>query len=264
MEKIAFINHKGGCGKTTTLFHIAGELASRGKKVLVVDMDKQCDTTNFFLAEEESEYDPETSKTIVDYIKGNGLNLDTIVHKNYIRIGNKKPEYKGIDVLAGDKRLEDPSLVNELRNSVDIKSYFAIEAMNYGYDYVLIDCPPSNKAVEDMVLEDMATHVITPMTCDTNAVRGYGELLDIISHARTKNTNLTMIGVFLSVFSASKKKHREYKEILSQFDSFIDVQIPCSSDVVTATEDKGQPMCYYHKNKAREPFAKLVDVIERG
>ena len=263
MKRIAFINHKGGCGKTTTLFHIAGELANRGHKVLVVDMDKQRDTTNFFLAEEESEYDPDTSKTVIDYINGNGLNLNTMVHKNYIRIGNKKPEYKGIDVLAGDKRLEDQNLVNDLENKVDIRSYFDIEEMSYGYDYVLIDCPPSNKAVEDMVLEDMATHVITPMTCDTNAVRGYGELLDIVSRARAKNATLTMLGVFLSMYTEQKKKHREYKEILSQYDSFIDVQIPYTSAVPNATEDKGQPMCFYKQSKAREPFAKLVDVIER-
>lgn len=263
MKKIAFINHKGGCGKTTTLFHIAGELAHRGHKVLVIDMDKQCDTTHLFLAEEESEYDPKTSKTVIDYIEGNGLNLNTIIHKNYIRVGNKKPEYKGIDVLAGDNKLEDQSFVNDLRR-VDIKTYFDIEEMNYGYDYVLIDCPPSNKAVEDMVLEDIATHVITPMTCDTNAVRGYGELLNTISRARTKNANLTMLGVFFSMFTEQKKKHREYRDILSQFDSFINVQIPYTSDVVCATEDRGQPMCYYHKNKAREPFAQLVDVIEKG
>jgi len=264
MKKIAFINHKGGCGKTTTLFHIAGELASRGHKVLVVDMDKQCDTTNLFLAEEESNYESDTAKTVIDYISGNGLNLNNIIYKNYIRIGNKKPEYKGIDVLAGDIRLEEQNLVNTLRSKTDINSYFDVEEMSFGYDYILIDCPPSNRAVEDMVLEDIATHVITPMTCDTNAVRGYGELLNTISRARTKNSELTMIGVFLSMFTEQKKKHKEYRNILSQFDSFINVQIPYTSDIVNATEDKGQPMCFYRKNKAREPFARLVDVIERG
>lgn len=264
MKKIAFINHKGGCGKTTTLFHVAGELASRGHKVLVIDTDKQCDTTNLFLAEDESNYDPDNAKTIIDYIEGNGLDLNMMVYKNYIRIGNKKPEYKGIDVLTADPRLENQDLVKDLRNSVDIKNYFDIEEMSYGYDYVLIDCPPSNKAVEEMVLEDIATHVITPMTCDTNAVRGYGELLNVINGARTKNPELKMLGVFLSMFTEQKKKHREYREALKQTGTFIDVQIPFSSDVVTAVEDRGQPMCYYHKSKAREPFAQLVDVIEKG
>ena len=145
-----------------------------------------------------------------------------------------------------------------------VKEYFDLDDMSYGYDYVLIDCPPSNRAVENMVLESIATHVITPITCDTNAVRGYGELLDTISKARVRNAKLTMIGVFLSMYTEQKKKHREYRDILSQTDSFIDVQIPYTSDVVNATEDRGQPMCYYHKSKAREPFARLVDVIERG
>lgn len=264
MKKIAFINHKGGCGKTTTLFHVAGELANRGYKVLVIDTDKQCDTSNLLLAEDESNYEQGSAKTIIDYIEGNGLNLNTIVYKNFIRVGNKKPEYKGIDVLTADPKLENQDLVKELREKVNIRNYFDIDNMNYGYDYVLIDCPPSNKAVEDMVLEDIATHVITPMTCDTNAVRGYGELLNVINGARKKNPELKMLGVFLSMYSAQKKKHNEYKTALSQTGTFIDVQIPYSSDVVTAVEDRGQPMCYYHKSKAREPFKKLVDVIERG
>lgn len=264
MKKIAFINHKGGCGKTTTLFHIAGELASRGNKVLIIDTDKQCDTSNLFLAEEESNYDPTNAKTIIDYIEGNGLNLNTVIYKNYIRVGNKKPEYKGIDVLTADPRLENQDLVKDLRRKVNVKEYFNFENMNYGYDYVLIDCPPSNKAVEDMVLEDIANAVIIPMTCDINAVRGYGALLDVIELARTKNKELKTLGVFLSMFTEQKKKHREYKELLKQSDTFIDVQIPYSADVVTATEERGQPMPYYHKCKAKEPFTRLVDIIERG
>jgi len=47
--KIAFINGKGGCGKSTSIFHVAGVLAKAGKKVLVIDFDKQRNTTDTLL-----------------------------------------------------------------------------------------------------------------------------------------------------------------------------------------------------------------------
>ena len=81
-RRIAFINRKGGCGKTTTLFHIAGELASRGKKVLVIDFDAQCDTSVNFLSEEESEYDEGAGYSVIDLICG--VPLENVAKKNYI------------------------------------------------------------------------------------------------------------------------------------------------------------------------------------
>ena len=52
-NKVAFINSKGGCGKTTSIFHVAGVLSTRGEKVLVIDLDKQMNTTDTFLMENE-------------------------------------------------------------------------------------------------------------------------------------------------------------------------------------------------------------------
>ena len=45
-KRVAFINGKGGCGKTTSIFHVAGVLAKRGEKILVIDLDKQRNTTS--------------------------------------------------------------------------------------------------------------------------------------------------------------------------------------------------------------------------
>ena len=44
VKKVAFINGKGGCGKTTSIFHVCGVLAQKGEKVLVIDLDKQRNT----------------------------------------------------------------------------------------------------------------------------------------------------------------------------------------------------------------------------
>ena len=197
MKRIAFINHKGGCGKTTSLFHIAGELSYRGFKVLVVDTDKQLDTSMAFLSEEESGYDDRKDFTILDLI--NGKSFEDVVKKNYIKVGNKKPAYKNIDVIPADRNLVNQDYVRNItrERGKHIKEVF----YNLNYDYVLIDCPPSNSAVEDLVLQNIATDVITPMSCDSNAIRGYGELLRLINKSREKNPDLKMLGTFLSMYS---------------------------------------------------------------
>lgn len=258
MKRIAFINHKGGCGKTTSLFHIAGELAFRGYKVLVIDTDKQLDTTHAFLAEDESNFDEDTSLTIIDFIKGSALN--DVVKKNYIKVGNRKPAYKGIDVIPADRGLDNQNLIMDVLNERGREIKKAFEKLDY--DFILIDCPPSNVAVEKLVLGYIATDVITPMSCDSNAIRGYGELLNLVDEMRNVNNTLQMLGIFLSMYSDFRRKHREYKQALSKMCRvFIDVQIPYSSDIVTSLEDKGQPISYYKKSKARGAVKQLVDKI---
>lgn len=258
MKRIAFINQKGGCGKSTSLFHIAGELAARGSRVLIVDTDKQLDTTNNFLAEEESEYDAATALTIIDYL--NGSDFSEVVKKNYIRVGNCKPAYKGIDVLPSDVRLDDQTLVRTIiSQNENISALFD----TLDYDYILIDCPPSNTAVEELVLGHIATDVVTPMTCDSNAVRGCGSLLNRIENMRVMNPTLNMCGVFLPMFRSNISKHKEYRAFLaSAFGHlFFDTAIPMSADVVAALEDRGQPLAFYHKCRAKESVSALVDEL---
>lgn len=258
---LAFINNKGGCSKSTSLFHIAGEFAKRNYKVLVLDFDKQCDTTNNFLAEEESGYTDE-SMTVLDYMKGN-CSFGECLKKNYIRVGNKKPEYYGIDVLPGDVGLENQEELMTLLEQQDIKSLFS----NLKYDIILIDCPPSNRAVEHIVLENIATHVIVPMSCDVSNIRGYGALIDKVNKAREVNEHLKIVGVFYSMYFRRRRANNQYRVIMQDNfnDLFIDVQIPHSPEIVTALEDRGQPMCFYHKTyenpSARKCYARLADEI---
>lgn len=251
IKKLAFINSKGGCGKTTSIFHIAGELARKNNRILVIDFDKQGDTSNNLLSEEESNYDADDSFTVLDYIKGE-KSFEEVVKKNYIRVGNKKPIYYGIDVLPSDKKLEVQSLVKSVLKDNDIASKF----IDLNYDYILIDCPPSNRAVEKMVLEQIASHVIVPMSCDINSIRGYGALIDKIEKAREVNHSLRIIGVYLSMYFKNRKKHKEYREIMiNSFSDFIDIQIPNCSAIVNSIEDKGQPICFYKKT-GENPSAK--------
>ena len=255
---IAILNDKGGCGKSTTTFHFAGELAKRGRKVLVVDADKQRNTSDFFLAEEESDYNPDTDKTLLDILLGKA-ELQEVIKKNYIKVGNAKPRYMGIDVIPGDIGLEKQSLYSDKVQSKENENI--LDELNY--DYILIDCPPSNEMMNQLILEHWASHVLIPMSNDVSSIKGIGQLVDKIDVAREKNENLKIIGFFYSMFLPMTLKSKSYFQIMEKHfpKLFIKSYIPFCEDVKRSLEDEGRPLAFYRKSKACKHMEELTSQI---
>lgn len=255
---IAIINDKGGCGKSTSTFHMAGELARRGRKVLVVEADKQRNVSYFLLAEEESKYDRNNSDTLLELLLKEKT-FEDVVYKNYIKEGNAKPQYRGIDVIPASLELEDQETYAPLFKNKNFTGMFD----GLDYDYVLIDCPPSNRMIERIVLEQLATHVLIPMSNDISSVLGMGDLIDKIDKAREQNPELKMIGAFYSMFLPHSRKSKMYfKAMNSKFPNlFIKEYIPFLNEVKESLEDEGRPLAFYRKSKARGNYENLVSEI---
>lgn len=255
VKKIAFINGKGGCGKTTSIFNVAGVLAKKGDKVLVIDLDKQRNTTDTLLMENEEEIE----KTIYDYMLDK-TTLEEIVKKAYFRSrANALPKYCGVDVLPSDVRLENE---RALRN-VDIKENLQKFIDTKGYDWVLVDMPPSNKALNEICFSQIVDNVIVPFSSDVFSVSGYGDLMDTINKARELNENLNILGIYLSRYMEVCAVDKFIKAQLEEFgDIFIDVQIPLMADVRECVMF-GRPISFYKvMSKSKVAYEKLVKVIE--
>ena len=250
MKKIGFFNSKGGCGKTTSLFHIAGVLADNGMKVLAVDLDKQGDTTNALLSEDESEYS-DNGKNVLDFFRGDAA-FEDVVKKNYTKkIGCRKPTYVGIDVLPYSPKLENQRLLKEIELSDKMDDFNE-------YDFVLIDCPPSNRAIEKIVLEQLADGILVPMSSDLDSIRGYGALVDKVDQAREKNVNLNILGIYMSMYDGRVGTQRELLSLMrSSFDTFIDVQIPHSAAIVDS-KLAGRPISFYKKTNVKDTMEQLT------
>lgn len=252
VKKIAFINGKGGCGKTTSIFHITGELVKRGKKVLVIDTDKQGNCTNSFLMNSAET----KGSNVLEYFLNTKSFDEVVEHSLIVPKGKRNAVYTGIDILPATVELENQELVS---SSVDVKKRINEDCENY--DFVLIDCPPSNKAIETLVLEEIADKVLIPFSSDLDSVNGYGQLIETVDNARMKNFDLEICGVFFSCFNKIRSTEQELREIMvSDCSSFIDVQIPNSSAIVDSRIN-GKPICEYKKNSANAYIEKLVDVI---
>lgn len=259
-KKLAFINGKGGCGKTTSLFHVAGVLAASGEKVLVLDFDKQRNATNTFLMNSDF-----PRATVFDVFSGVASFDDAVAPALFQSRANAKPKYYGVDCIVADVRFSEP-FGDEIRFVNELLSFIAARQ----YSWVLVDMPPSNLLLNQLVFRHIVDYVVIPMSSDIYSVTGYSDLMDILDSAREFNPRLTNIGAFLSRYNRHKSLEQYIKSSLEQCcgSAFIDVQIPFSADVPDSVT-MGRPISFYKLvSRSRTAYedltAEIVRRIERA
>ena len=193
MRTTVILNMKGGVAKTTTVVNMAAILARKyGKRVLVIDADSQCNTTEFFGA------DP-TDSTLADALRAKADGVKIAV-QSIQRTG-----FPNIDVLPGDPSLMDLDLTKVENNGVrptvlrELARYLQDED---AYDYCLVDCPPAFNAASAAALI-AATDVIIPIKLDAFSLRGMACLLRQISNMRKINPKLRLAGLLPTMWYKS-------------------------------------------------------------
>lgn len=256
-NRIAFINGKGGCGKTTSIFHVSGVLSKRGDKVLVIDLDKQRNTTSTFLMNTTI-----PDSTVLDFMLGKAEAEDVTAKALFQSRGNANPKYYGVDVMGSDVRLQDESWLAKV-DGEKMKERLDEFVQSQGYDWVLVDMPPSNLSLNDICFKYIVSHVIVPFSSDVFSVNGYGDIMNIIADARKKNPDLTVLGVYLSRYNKQSSLDQYIRQQLLNYDTFIDVQIPSASDVREAVMF-GRPISYYKQSSnSRTAYEALVNEMDK-
>lgn len=180
MRTTVILNLKGGVAKTATTVNVAAILAKvYNKRVLVVDADSQCNTTEFFGA------DPDAG------------NLADVLRSESPAIPSTQPtNFPGIDILAGDESLMDLDLTKVELQSVQatVLRDMVLQLNNENaYDYCIVDCPPAFNAASAAALM-AADDVIIPIKLDAFSLRGMTCLLRQISNMRKINPKLRLAG----------------------------------------------------------------------
>jgi chromosome partitioning protein len=184
---IAIANQKGGVGKTTTAVNLGACLSSLGKKVLVVDIDPQGNTTSGI----------GINKADVNYCIYDVLINE--VHPKQAVIETALPNLHLIPAtiqLAGAEIELVPTISREIR----LKKSLAL--IRGQYDYMLIDCPPSLGilTINSLTASDS---VLIPIQCEYYALEGLSQLLNTIRLVQKHlNTSLQIEGVLLTMFDA--------------------------------------------------------------
>lgn len=181
MKTLAFINYKGGVGKSTTTYHIGCSLAlDHGMKVLLVDIDPQTNLTFLCATPEQWESFKDTNGTLSSlyraYLDGQSFDLERIVWKEPItRAG--QTAVPGLDIIPSDVELlgidldlmlktpQFSDLTSAAHHYVNQRSilYNALQQVKKQYDYVLIDCPPNLYLVTQNALSTSDYYVVTAL-----------------------------------------------------------------------------------------------------
>jgi chromosome partitioning protein len=184
---IAITNQKGGVGKTTTSVNLGASLASMGKRVLLVDIDPQGNTTSGIGINKA-----DVANCIYDVLINEVNPKDAILETNV-------PNLKIIPAtiqLAGAEIELVPTISREVR----LKK--ALHSVKHMFDYILIDCPPSLGILTINSLT-AADSVLIPIQCEYYALEGLSQLLNTVRLVQKHlNTTLQIEGVLLTMFDA--------------------------------------------------------------
>ena len=194
MKTIAVINQKGGVGKSTTAQALAYGLANRNKKVLLVDLDPQGNTT-FSVPGSESQ------PTIFEVMQGNAPIKKAIKHVGAIDLTPASPLLSNADMIF-----------NQTGKEYILKE--CLQPLNNSYDYVLLDTPPALGTLTVNALT-CCDGVIIPAQADIYSIQGIGQLAQTIATVKKYcNAALSICGILLTRYNQRAVLSKDMLQLL--------------------------------------------------
>jgi len=193
---VAVINQKGGTGKTTTTINLGSALSKLGHKVLLLDLDPQSNLS-YSLAASSQE------NTLAEVFMDSKSINDIIVEKDGLWIAPGSNELVDIEI----------SLVQQPERELFLKK---ILARVKGFDYILIDCPPSLSVLTLNALT-AAQEVLIPLQMEVLTLQGLDQIMRTVQKVRKAfNPKLKIRGIVVVMFDKRRKLSQEVLEYLQE------------------------------------------------
>lgn len=255
---IALVNQKGGVGKTTSSINLAASLGVLRKKVLLVDLDPQGNSTTG-VGISKTDYDKSIYELLTDEASLQEVIIKTKFKNLYLIPATIN--LAGVDFELMEKSKLDPGF----QKGSQLKKY--LDQTKEIFDYVIIDCPPSLGILTTNALT-AADSVIIPVQCEFFALEGIMQLLNTIRLAqRNLNPTLGIEGVLLTMLDARTNLGLEVVEDIKSYftDKVYDTIIPRLVKL-SESPSHGKPiLAYDSKSRGTEAYLNLAkEVIERN
>jgi chromosome partitioning protein len=170
-RRVAVVNQKGGVGKTTTTFNLAGALAMRGRKVLAIDLDPQANLTSS-LGVDLEEGAPSVEDVFVDDAVAAA---DAVVPTPLPGLSclPARPRFAGVEIKIFDAFLRETILDRKL------------QPLHGEFDFILLDCPPNLSLVTVNALV-ACQEALVPIEAQTYSIKAISDLTNTVALIRSR------------------------------------------------------------------------------
>ena len=241
---IAVINHKGGVGKTTTVATLGAALAEMGRRVLLVDLDAQCNLTT-------SVYNGTPERTIYDAFSEE-YQLPIIPFK-----GSKSWALVPSSLDLAGTELEIASRMGREYILKDL-----LVPVREDYDYILLDCPPSLGLLTINALV-AATEVVIPLTPEGLPATGLRRILDMVEKAKLRlNPSLTLSGILLTRWETSNLAKMVEESLRGKFPEVYKTKIRKNVRIAEAPLAHSNLLDYAPDSNGSEDYRNLAKEVD--
>ena len=228
---ISFTNQKGGVGKTTSAVNVAACLAKRGKKVLLVDMDPQGNTTSGVGIGKK-----QVKSSVYDALIGAAATEDTVI----------TTKFKNLSIIPSTISLAGAEFELQTLENREACAKKMLASVRDQYDYTIIDCPPTLGllTINALVASD---GMIIPMQCEYYALEGLSQLMISVKKIKKLyNPALQLTGILLTMYNGRLILTTQVVAELKKYYGDKLFKVPITRSVkLSEAPGFGEPICYY-------------------
>ena len=243
---ISVVNQKGGVGKTTSAVNLVACLGAMGKKVLLVDIDPQGNTTSGYGISRKG-----LTATSYELLIGSCSARETII----------KTKFQGVDIIPSNINLAGAEIEMAALDKREALLKNALAIVQNDYDYIFFDCPPSLGLITLNALTASDSFIV-PIQCEYYALEGLAQLMATVrTIKRLYNPYIELEGVLLTMYDGRLNLTQQVvAEVKNFFPNKVYATVIPRNVRLSEAPSFGEPVIYYDRgSRGSESYTSLAE-----